>query len=142
MKDIEIVVTDIISTAVEIHRELGPGLLESVYKTVLAGRLQRRGLTVRTELVVPFEFDGIRFGDGLRIDLLVERCVVVEVKAAEKIAPVYYRQVLTYLKLMNLRVGLLVNFGGVTLKEGLRRVVNDYKPTAFSPLRINRPGLI
>ena len=136
--DVEPIVTAIIDAAVKLHMRMGPGLLESVYKTVLAAELERRGLHVQRELAVPFEFDGFRFCDGLRLDLLVEGVVVVEVKALEKLAPVHARQVLTYLKLLRLPVGLLINFGAATLKEGLRRIVHDYVPSPSSPLRVNK----
>jgi len=126
----------VIDAAIQLHRDLGPGLLESVYETVLARMLQRRGLHIERQLRVVFEYDGMRFDDGLRIDLLVEGCVIVELKSVETLAPVHSKQVLTYLKLMHLPVGLLINFGGATLKEGLRRIVNDF-PAARSSLRVN-----
>jgi iron complex transport system substrate-binding protein len=100
-------------------------LLESVYESLLARDLQRRGLVVERQLSVSFEYDGIYFGKGLRLDLLVNGIVVVEVKSVERLAAVHWRQVLTYIRLMNLPVGLLINFGGATLKEGLHRILND-----------------
>ena len=87
---------------------------------------------------VPFEYDGLRFDEGLRVDLLVEDRVVVEIKSVERLAPVHCKQVLTYLRLLHLPVGLLVNFGAPTLRDGLRRVVNNYVPSGPSPLRVNQ----
>ena len=126
----------VIDEAMRLHKDLGPGLLESVYEAILAKQLVRRGLAVERQKVVVFEYDGMRFEEGLRVDLLVEGCVVVELKSVEKVAPVHGKQVLTYLKLMKLPVGLLINFGGATLKEGLRRIVNDF-PSKSSALPVN-----
>lgn len=128
----------IVEAAITIHRRLGPGLLESVYHTLLANVLEQSGLKVTRHRTIPFEFSGIRFTRGLCVDLLVDDRVVVEVKSLEKLAPVHSKQVLTYLRLLDLRVGLLVNFGGATIKEGLRRIVNGYQPTGQSPLEIDR----
>ena len=115
----------IIESAILLHRRLGPGVFESVYETVLAARLRREGLDVERQRPVSFTFDGMRFDHGFRIDLLVERSVIVEVKALDRVAPVHRKQLLTYLRLMNLRVGLLLNFSAETMKEGITRVVND-----------------
>ena len=128
----------IIDSAMRIHSELGPGLLESVYEAVLSADLVRKGWMVERQKSAPFEFDGLRFDEGLRIDLLVEGRVIVELKSVEKIAPVHGKQLLTYLRLMNLPVGLLINFGGATLKEGLQRVVNHLTPSASPRLRVNK----
>jgi len=130
----------IIDESIRIHKELGPGLLESVYEVVLARALVRCGLKVERQKVVQFEYDGMLFEEGLRVDLLVEDCVVVELKSVEKIAPVHGKQTLTYLRLMNLQVGLLINFGGATLKEGLKRIVNNLTATESSLLRVNQEG--
>ena len=116
----------IVDASLKIHRDLGPGLLESVYEAVLARALIRRGLQVERHSAVTFEYDGVIYHEGLRVDLLVERRVVVELKSVEQLAPVHFKQLLTYLKLLKLPVGLLINFGAPTLKEGLRRVVNDF----------------
>lgn len=128
----------VIDESIRIHRELGPGLLESVYEVVLTRALQRRGLQVERQKVVRFQYDGMVFDEGLKVDLLVEGCVVVELKSVERLAPVHAKQTLTYIRLMNLRVGLLINFGGETLKEGLKRIVNQLAPEQSSVLRINR----
>jgi len=118
----------IIDTALHIHKDLGPGLLESVYETVLSTKLEKAGLQVKKQVSVDFEFDGIKFKDGFRLDLLIKNSVIVEIKSVEKISPVHTKQLLTYLRLMKLQVGLLINFGDILLKNGIIRVVNDYKP--------------
>jgi len=128
----------IVDAAMKIHRELGPGLLETVYEIVLARALLRRGLEVERQKPVRFEYDGMIFEEGFRVDLLVEAAVVVELKSVEKIAPVHGKQVLTYLRLMKLPVGLLLNFGGATLKEGLHRIVNNLDSSASPRLRVNK----
>jgi iron complex transport system substrate-binding protein len=110
-----------------VHVALGPGLLESVYEAILAAELRKRGLTVDRQRPVSFEFDGMTFEEGFRVDLLVDERVVVELKSVEALVPVHWKQVLTYLKLLNLEVGLLINFGAPTLKEGLHRIVNNYQ---------------
>ena len=118
----------IIDDAMRLHRDLGPGLLESVYEAILEKMLIGKGLSVERQKRVIFEYAGLRFDEGLRIDLLVEGCVVVELKSTEKLRLVHGKQVLTYLKLLDLPLGLLINFGGATLKEGLRRIVNNFPP--------------
>lgn len=139
-REIDEITGEIVDAAYKLQTGLGPGLLESVYETVLARDLERRGLRVERQKLVAFEYDGMHFEDGLRLDLLVEGRVIVELKSVEKIAPVHSKQLLTYLRLMNLPVGLLINFGAATLKEGLSRVVNNYIPSSsVSPrLRVNQ----
>ena len=100
--------------------------------------LAKRGLVVERQKIISFEYDGMRFDEGLKVDLLVERMVVVELKSVEKFAPVHAKQVLTYLRLLHLPVGLLINYGSPTLKEGLQRIVNNYQPSAASRLRVNQ----
>lgn len=128
----------IVDAAMKIHMDLGPGLLESVYEAVLARALQKRGLRVERQKPISFEYDGTVFEEGFRIDLLVEGCVIVELKSVEKLAPVHSKQLLTYLRLMKLPVGLLLNFGAATLEEGLHRVVNDLAPSSSPRLRVNQ----
>jgi iron complex transport system substrate-binding protein len=129
----------VIDASIKIHRELGPGLLESVYEVVLARDLARRGFSVERQKTVAFDYDGMHFEEGLRIDLLVDGCVVIELKSVEKLSPVHAKQLLTYLRLMKLPVGLFINFGASTLKEGLQRVVNNLSPSASPRLRVNQP---
>ena len=125
--ELEDVTGAIIDASILIHRRLGPGVFESVYETVLATLLERRGLRVERQRLVSFTFDDMRFDQGFRIDLLVERSVIVEVKSLDRLAAVHRKQVLTYLRLTNLRVGLLLNFGAETMREGIMRVVNDHR---------------
>ncbi len=139
MKDLDEITGAIIDEALKIHKALGPGLLESVYETVLARALERRALLVERQKGVSFEYDGLTFNEGFRVDLLVEERVIVELKSVEKLASVHSKQTLTYLRLLNLPVGLLINFGAATLKEGLHRVVNHLDPSASPCLRVNRP---
>ncbi|HPH04084.1 MAG TPA: GxxExxY protein [Spirochaetota bacterium] len=138
MKELDDITEAIVDSAFMIHRDLGPGLLESVYEAVLARSLEKRGLKVERQKLVNFDYDGMHFDEGFRTDLLVEGCVVVELKSVEKIAPVHAKQVLTYLRLLNLHVGLLVNFGSGTFKEGVQRIVNRLSPSASPRLRVNK----
>lgn len=139
MKELDDITGAIIDTAVKIHIDLGPGLLESVYEAVLSRALQKRGLRVEQQKSVRFEYDELVFDEGFRIDLLVEGCVIVELKSVEKLAPVHFNQLLTYLRLMQLPVGLLINFGAATLKEGLHRVANNLHSSVSPGLRVNQP---
>jgi GxxExxY protein len=132
----DVVSAEVVDAAYQLHKGLGPGLLESVYEQLLAKDLARRGLLVERQRVVPFEYDGLTFESQLKVDLLVNECLVVEIKAVEKLHPVYRRQTYTYLRLMNLQVALLLNFGAVLMKDGIHRIVNDYRPTPQSRLRI------
>jgi GxxExxY protein len=138
--EIDQITGEVVDAAFKLHTRLGPGLLESVYEIVLARELERRDLTVERQKPVSFEFDGLRFDDAFRVDLLIEECVVVELKSVETLAPVHSKQILTYLRLLNLPVGLLINFGAATMKEGLHRVVNNYQPSPSAPprLRVNQ----
>ena len=138
MKELDDLTGAIVDAALKIHMELGLGLLESVYEVLLARALEKRGFRVELQKVIRFEYDGMVFEEGFRTNFLVEGRVVVELKSVEKLAPVHSKQVLTYLRLMNLPVGLLINFGAATLKEGLHRIVNNL-PTSASPrLRVNQ----
>ena len=114
----------IIETGIAIHRRLGPGLLESVYLVILAHELRKRGLRVEKEVPIPLVWDNIRFEAGFRTDLIVEEMVIVELKSIESVAPVHLKTLLTYLRLANKRLGLLLNFGEEVLKEGIHRVAN------------------
>jgi len=127
-----------IDESIHIHRELGPGLLESVYEAILWKSLLHRGLIVERQQPITFEYNGMSFEEGFRIDLLVEKRVIIELKSVEKLAPVHGKQLLTYLRLTNLQVGLLINFGAATLKEGVQRVDNHlpYSPTSI--LSVNK----
>ena len=137
MRELDDVTGAIVDSALRIHRDLGPGLLESVYETILARVLINRGLHVLCQQPITFEYDGVVFEEGFRVDLLVERRVLVELKSVEKLAPVHGRQLLTYLRLTNLRVGILINFGAPMFKEGVQRVVNELPSSASPRLRVN-----
>jgi GxxExxY protein len=125
---IDLITGEILDAAYRIHCGMGPGLLESVYEQVLARCLERRGLRVSLHPAIVFSFDGMTFSDGLRPDLVVDGTVIVELKSCESMSPVHAKQLLTYLRLMDLRIGLLLNFGMETMKAGTRRVVNRYDP--------------
>lgn len=114
----------IVDCAVKLHMELGPGLLESVYETLLAHRLQNAGLQVKHQAPIPIIFDGIQFDEGFRADLIVEDKVIVELKSVENIHPSHQKQVLTYLKLTGLKLGYLLNFGAPVMKDGIWRIIN------------------
>ena len=134
MDDINRITGEIVDAAYHIHDQLGPGLLESVYHKVLAHDLEKRSLAVEREKEVSVVYDGMTIEGGFKVDLLVNALVVVELKSVETLAPVHTKQLLTYLRLLELPVGLLINFGAPTLKEGLRRIVNPRAPTARSLL--------
>lgn len=129
MSDLEELAALVIESGFAIHRDLGPGLLESCYEVLLAATLARAGLAVERQKAVDIEYRGISVRDAFRADLLVEGRLIVEVKAIDRLAAVHARQVLTYLKLLDLRLGLVVNFGGGTFHEGLKRVANNHRPT-------------
>lgn len=127
MKTIDIISGDVIGWAMALHRELGPGLLESVYETILAGKLSRLGYEVEQQKAVALVYEDMQFPAAFKIDLLVDRRLIVELKSVERFQPVHSKQLLTYLRLMKLPVGLLINFGCETLKEGVKRVVNNHQ---------------
>lgn len=128
MRDINDISAVVIDEAIGVHRQIGPGLLESVYEAVLAGRLEKRGLDVARQVAVPLEIEGHRFDAAFKIDILVENRLILEIKAVEQLSKAHAKQLLTYLRLLNQPVGLLLNFSGETMKEGIRRMVNEYKP--------------
>jgi GxxExxY protein len=117
----------IIGAAIKVHRKLGPGLLESAYCVCLAYELQQQGLQVEREKPIPVIYEGIKLECGFRADLLVERSVIVECKAKDKLHPVDQAQITSHLRLLDLRVGLLINFHEVVLKDGIKRIVNNYR---------------
>lgn len=114
----------VVDAALKIHKPLGPGLLESVYQATLSFELRQRGLAVVQQLALPVHYDGVRLDLGFRVDLLVGNKVVVEIKSVEALAPVHRKQVQTYLRLMDVRLGLLINFNVELMKHGIQRVVN------------------
>lgn len=116
----------IVDTAINIHKKLGPGLLESVYQVILEYELTKRGLHVEREKPIPVIWDNIRMDLGFRADLVVEGKILVELKSVEEMAQGHAKQVLTYLKISGLRVGLLINFGTALLKDGIQRIISGY----------------
>lgn len=138
MRELDDITGGIVDAALRIHRHLGPGLLESVYEAVLARALDQRGFQIKRQQAIRFEYDGMVFEEGFRIDLLVDDRVIVELKSVERLAPVHSKQLLTYLKLTNTPVGLLINFGAATLREGLQRIVNGLPASASPRLRVNQ----
>lgn len=114
----------IIGGAIQVHRVLGPGLLESAYEACLAFELRKRGLGIEEQKPLPLVYDQVKLECGYRIDLLVERAVVVEVKSIDAVAPIHEAQVISYLKLSGCKLGLLINFNVLQLKQGIRRFVN------------------
>ncbi len=121
--DTERVATQIVDAAFKVHSTLGPGLLESVYETCLVHELEKRDLTVRKQMTLPVIYDGLHLDAGLRLDLLVEDRVIVELKAVARFLPVFEAQVLTYLKLSGKRLGLLINFNVPRIKDGIKRFI-------------------
>jgi iron complex transport system substrate-binding protein len=119
---------DVVDAAIGIHKDLGPGLLESVYETVLAACLERRGHKVARQVPVDIEYDGMRFPGAFKIDRLVDDRLIVEIKSVENFGRTHAKQLLTYLRLTRQPVGLLLNFSGETMKEGIRRLVNEHNP--------------
>jgi GxxExxY protein len=114
----------IVDCAVRLHKELGPGLLESVYEVLLAHQLRQRGLKVQRQVPIPIVFHGITFDEGFRADLIVEEKVIAELKSAEAVNPAHKKQVLTYLKLTGMKLGYLLNFGAAMMKDGISRILN------------------
>jgi GxxExxY protein len=114
----------VVDAAYKVHTALGPGLLESVYEIVLVHELRRRGLAAERQVPVPIKYDSIAFDEGFRADIIVEEMVILELKSVESVAAVHKKQLLTYLRLADKRLGLLINFGGELIKTGITRVVN------------------
>ncbi len=115
----------VVDTSLDIHRRLGPGLLESAYEAVVAYELGKRGLIIERQVPVPLVWDELVIAASYRIDILVDNKLIVELKSIEKVLPVHIKQVLTYLKVSNLKLGLLINFGAAYLKDGITRLVNN-----------------
>jgi GxxExxY protein len=125
---LETLVSACIDCGLQVHRELGPGLLESAYRIVLCHRLAKRGIETKQEVRIPIMVDGLAIGEGFRADVVVEGLLLIELKSLVRLDNAHLKQTLTYLRLANMPIGLLMNFGAPTFKEGLRRIVNDYRP--------------
>ncbi|HEU4454559.1 MAG TPA: GxxExxY protein [Longimicrobium sp.] len=130
MRDVNRITGMIVDTAYRLHSRVGPGLMETFYESVMAHSLEKQGLHVEKQKGVPFEWEDVRIEEACRLDLLVEGCVIVELKSVEKLHPVHHKQVLTYLRLLDLPVGLLINFGELSLKNGMHRILNNRATTA------------
>jgi GxxExxY protein len=120
--------TAVVDSALRLHQALGPGLLEVVYEVILARELQKRGFRVERQVAVPIEYDGVKFYEGFRADLIVEDKVIVELKSIERISPAHKKQVLTYLRLTGMKLGYLLNFGEALMKDGITRTINGNLP--------------
>ena len=118
------IATIIVDAAFKVHTTLGPGLLESAYEIVLSHELQKRGLKIERQKILPIVYDGITIAEGYVADIIVEGKVIVELKSVEAVAPVHKKQLLTYLRLLDARLGLLINFGSALIKDGITRIVN------------------
>jgi iron complex transport system substrate-binding protein len=138
MPNVEEISAIVVDAGFQLHRDLGPGLLESVYESMLFRQLHDRGLAVVRQQAVPIQYGDIRLDEGFRADLVVEGVLVIELKSVEELAPVHYKQLLTYLRLMHLPLGLLINFGSGTFKEGVKRVLNGRQDFSGSKLRVNQ----
>ena len=117
----------VIGCAMEVYNVLGPGLLETAYEKALIHELQSNGLSVSSQVPMEMQYKGVNLGEGLRLDLLVEDSIVIELKSVDELKPVHYKQLLTYLKLLDKRIGLLINFNVNDFRDGIKRVVNDFK---------------
>lgn len=126
MDQLEEIVTAVIDCASHLHRDVGPGLLESVYETVLAKRLSAMGFKVEKQKPISIEIDGIAFGDAFRADLIVNGILLLEIKSVENLAPVHIKQVVTYLRLINQPLGLLINFGSDRFSGSVKRITNNH----------------
>jgi GxxExxY protein len=138
MADVEKLSEIAVDIGLRVHKALGPGLLESVYETVLAAAFAKAGLKVERQKPISFSFEGMDFKDAFRIDLLIEDCLIIEVKSVETLSKAHRKQLLTYLRLTNQPLGLLMNFNGATFVEGCHRVVNNHQNFASSRLRVNQ----
>lgn len=115
--------TVVVDCAIRLHQDLGPGLLETVYEVILARKLKQQGLSVQRQFPIGIEYEGQRFDEGFRADLIVHEKVIVELKSVEVVHPVHKKQLLTYLRLSGLKLGYLLNFGGVLMRDGITRII-------------------
>ena len=129
--DLENVARIAVDCGFQIHAQIGPGLLESAYEALMAEALRQAGLGVKRQMPVPLIYKGVVVDNAFKIDLLVEDSLIIELKSVDKIAPVHGKQLMTYLRLADLRLGLLMNFGQALFKDGIRRVVNDHRGGRF-----------
>jgi GxxExxY protein len=127
----------VVDTAFHIHNDLGPGLFETVYETILEGELKARGFRVARQRLIDITYRGVIIPNAFKADLMVEDTLLIELKSVEQIAPVHGKQLLTYLRLLNLPIGLLINFGSASFKDGVKRIANTKAPLAAWRLGVN-----
>ena len=125
MKDIEKIGWNIVHSAIKVHKALGPGLLESVYQRCMAYELEKVGLTVACEVPIPVKYEKVSIDLGFRIDMMIQQTVIIENKTVERLMPIHEAQLLTYLKLTNLKLGFLLNWNVPLMKDGIKRMVNN-----------------
>ena len=136
--EIDDVTGAVLDAAMKLHMRIGPGLLEVVYEQLLAAALERGGFKVRRQVPIDLVDEGQTFPAAFKIDLLIEDSIIDEIKSVERLAPVHEKQLMTYLRLTGLQAGLLINFNTALLKDGVRRIVNGYRPSASPRLRVNQ----
>lgn len=135
---IEEIASVVVDCGLKLHINMGPGLLESAYEIMLAHSIEKKGLKVERQKIVPIEYDGLIIEQGFRADLIIEQKVLIELKSVERLMPVHHMQVFTYLRLLDLRLGFLMNFSSEKFKHGLVRIVNDHTDTKGSKLRLHQ----
>jgi len=138
LKDLEELARTVVDCSFRLHFDLGPSLLESVYEALLAAKLGTNGLRVERQKPIAIEWDGLVIAEGFRADLVVEGRLIVEIKSVEQLAPVHAKQLLTYLRLAKQPLGLLINFGAGTFRQGVKRIVNGHTDFASSRLRVHQ----
>ena len=138
MQNPEELARTVVDCGFRLHKDLGPGLLEGVYEAILAAMLAKAGLQIDRQKLIPIDYNGLVIADGFRADLIVEGSLIIEIKSVEQLVPVHGKQLLTYLRLMKQPLGLLLNFGAPTFRDGVKRVVNDHMNFASSRLRVHQ----
>jgi GxxExxY protein len=138
--EIERICSLIVDTAFKLHKDIGPGLLESAYETILAAKLEDIGLVVDRQVPIDIQYEQVHLPAAFRVDLLVEKRIILEIKSVEKTLPVHAKQVITYLRLTNLTHGFVINFGTPMFKDGIKRLLNDRPSSVSSCLRANQNG--
>ena len=138
MPNVEELATIVVDTGLHIHKDFGPGLLETFYEQILAAKLEKMGLMVTRQKPINIVYGDVEIKNAFRIDLLINDMLILEIKSVGQIVPMHAKQLLTYLRLTQLSLGLLINFGGPTFKSGIRRVVNNHTDFASSRLRVNQ----
>ena len=138
--EIEHICSLVVDAAFKLHKDIGPGLLESAYETILAAKLEGMGLGVDRQVPIDIQYDQVHLPAAFRVDLLVEKRIIIEIKSVEKTLPVHAKQVITYLRLTNLIHGFVINFGTPMFKDGIKRLLNDRPSSVSSCLRANQNG--